>query len=110
MKPECALEIGDVRPVVPEFWAALEQRAQEVATDAFLQMQDAYHQRHEQQYKKQQRALTLRIEAAERIGIENIRLSRIARLEAVLKEATDDYERHQEICPTFSPVVAFVTR
>ena len=110
LKPECALEIGDVRPVVPEFWAALEQRAQEVATDAFLQMQDAYHQRHEQQYKKQQRALTLRIEAAERIGIENIRLSRIARLEAVLKEATDDYERHQEICPTFSPVVAFMTR
>ena len=103
----------DVLPVAPEFWTALEQRAQEVATDAFLQMQDAYHQRHEQQkqkYKKQQRALTLRIEAAERIGIENIRISRIARLEAALKEATDDFERHQEICPTFSPVVAFMTR
>ena len=110
LKPECALETGDVLPVAPEFWTALEQRAQEVATDAFLQMQDAYHQRHEQQYKKQQRALTLRIEAAERIGIENIRISRIARLEAALKEATDDFERHQEICPTFSPVVAFVTR
>lgn len=110
LKPECALETGDVLPVAPEFWTALEQRAQEVATDAFLQMQDAYHQRHEQQYKKQQRALTLRIEAAERIGIENIRISRIARLEAALKEATDDFERHQEICPTFSPVVAFMTR
>ncbi len=110
LKPECALEASDVVPVAPEFWTALEQRAQEVATDAFLQMQDAYQQRHEQQYKKQQRALTLRIEAAERIGIENIRLSRIARLEAALKEATDDYERHQEICPTFSPVVAFMTR
>ena len=110
LKPECALEASDVVPVAPEFWTALEQRAQEVATDAFLQMQEAYKQRHEQQYKKQQRALTLRIEAAERIGIENIRLSRIARLEAALKDATDDYERHQEICPTFSPVVAFMTR
>ena len=110
LKPECALEAGDVVPVAPEFWLSLEQRAQEIATDSFLQMQDAYQQRHEQQYKKQQRALTLRIEAAERIGIENIRASRIARLETALKEATDDYERHQEICPTFAPVVAFMTR
>ena len=110
LKPECALEAGDVVPVAPEFWLSLEQRAQEIATDSFLQMQDAYQQRHEQQYKKQQRALTLRIEAAERIGIENIRASRIARLETALKEATDDYERHQEICTTFSPVVAFMTR
>ena len=110
LKPECALEAGDVVPVAPEFWLSLEQRAQEIATDSFLQMQDAYQQRHEQQYKKQQRALTLRIEAAERIGIDNIRASRIARLETALKEATDDYERHQEICPTFSPVVAFMTR
>ena len=110
LKPECALEAGDVAPVEPAWWAALEQRAQEVATDAFLQMQEAYIQRHEQKYKKQQRALTLRIEAAGRIGIENIRTSRIARFEAALKDAADDYERHREICPTFSPVVAFMTR
>ncbi len=110
LKGECVLEAGEVVPVEPEFWSALEQRAQEVATDAFLQMRDAYYQRHEQQYRKQQRALTLRIEAAQRIGIENIRLSRIARLESALQEATAEYERHQEICPTFSPVVAFRTR
>lgn len=110
LKPECAMEAGEVLPVEPEFWTALEQRAQEVATDAFLQMQEAYQQRHEQNYKKQQRALTLRIEAAERIGIDNIRTSRIVRLETALKQATDDYERHQEICATFSPVVAFMTR
>jgi len=110
LRGECVLEAGEVVPVEPEFWSALEQRAQEVATDAFLQMRDAYYQRHEQQYKKQQRALTLRIEAAQRIGIENIRLSRIARLESALQEATAEYERHQEICPTFSPVVAFRTR
>ena len=110
LKAECVLEAGEVAPVAPEFWATLEQRAQEVATDAFLQMRDAYYQRHEQQYRKQQRALTLRIEAAQRIGIENIRVSRIARLENALQEATAEYERHQEICPTFSPVAAFRTR
>ena len=110
LKQDRALEMGEVEPVEPQFWATMEQRAQEVATDAFLQMRDAYQQRHEQQYKKQQRALTLRIEAAQRIGIENIRASRIAKLENALAEATAEYERHQEICPTFAPVVGFRTR
>lgn len=110
LKPDCALEIGTVESVLPEFWTALEKRAQEVATDAFLVMQEAYKQRHEQAYQKQRRALTLRIEAAERIGIDNIRISRIAKLETALRDATEEYERHQDICPTFSPVVAFRTR
>ena len=110
LKPEAAMEVSSVLPVEPAFWQALEQRAQEVATDGFLQMREAYNQRHEQAYQKQRRALTLRIEAAQRIGIENIRVSRIARLEAALQEASADYERHQDICPTFVPVVAFATR
>ena len=110
LKPECILDAGSTELVGTDSWASMEQRAQEVATDAFRQLQDAYEQRHEQDYRKRQRALSLRIDAAQRIGIENIRISRISRLEAALKEATVDYERHQEICPTFSPVVAFKTR
>ena len=110
LKPECMMEVNATKPVDPELWSSIEQKAQEVAMDAFLQMQDAYKQRHEQAYQKRRRALSLRIEAAERIGIENIRVSRIARLEADLQEATHEYERHQEICPTFSSVVAFMTR
>ena len=110
LKPECALEASSTEPVDSAFWTSLEQRAQEVATDAFFHLQDAYEQRHEQDYKKRQRALSLRLEAAQRIGIDNIRQSRIARLESELQDATAEYERHQEICPTFSPVVAFMTR
>ena len=110
LKPECALEASSTEPVDSAFWSSLEERAQEVATDAFFHLQDAYEQRHEQDYKKRQRALSLRLEAAQRIGIDNIRQSRIARLESELQDATAEYERHQEICPTFSPVVAFMTR
>ena len=72
-----------------EAWALVEAKAQELATDAFLQLKASYEQRHEQEYKKRQRALTLRIEAAERIGIENIRKARIAKLEATLQQETD---------------------
>ena len=93
-----------------EEYAALEQRAQELATDAFMQMRASYEQRHETEYRKRQRALTLRIEAAQRIGIDNIRKSRIARLESELQEATAAYQRHQEICPRFTPIIAIATQ
>ena len=74
-----------------------------------MQMRSNYEQRHETEYRKRQRALTLRIEAAGRIGIENIRKARIARLETELQEATAAYERHQEICPRFTPIIAIKT-
>ena len=110
LKPECEIEIGEPESCPDDKWLHIETQAQELATDAFIQLKDAYEQRHEQEYRKRQRALTLRIEAAQRIGIENIRKSRIEKLEAELQKETDNYARTQEICPTFSPVIAFVTR
>ena len=110
LKPECIVETGTPEIYGNEAWTAVEAKAQELATDAYLQLKSSYEQRHEQEYKKRHRALTLRIEAAERIGIENIRRVRMAKLESELQQETDKYERQQEICPTFTPVVAFLTR
>lgn len=102
--------MSDTQEFTTEQFGALTARAQETATDAFLQMKASYEQRHEAQYQKQKRALTLRLEAAQRIGIENIRNARISRLEAKLHDATIAYERKQEICPTFTPMLVIMTR
>lgn len=110
LKPECRIEVGQPESCTDESWQHMETQAQELATDAFIQLKEAYEQRHEQEYRKKQRALTLRLEAAQRIGIDNIRKARIEKLEAALQKETDHYARTQEICPTFSPVIAFVTR
>ena len=110
LKPECVIETGSTWPLENSEYEALEQRAQELATDAFMQMRASYEQRHETEFRKRQRALTLRIEAAGRIGIDNIRKARIARLESELQEATAAYERHQEICPRFTPIIAVKTQ
>ena len=110
LKPECIVDTGTPEIYGNEAWTAVEAKAQELATDAYLQLKSSYEQRHEQEYKKRHRALTLRIEAAERIGIENIRRVRMAKLESELQQETDKYERQQEICPTFTPIVAFLTR
>jgi superfamily II DNA or RNA helicase len=110
LKPESNVEVGDTQEFTLDQFNTLTARAQEMATDAFLQMKASYEQRHEAQYQKQKRALMLRIEAAQRIGIDNIRIARINRLEAQLREATIAYERKQEICPTFTPMLAIITR
>lgn len=110
IKPESSIEVGTTQEFAAEKFDVLTSRAQEMATDAFLQMKASYEQRHEAEYQKRKRALILRIEAAQRIGIENIKNARISKLEAALREATIAYERKQEICPTFTPMLAIITR
>lgn len=110
LKPECCIEMEKTQDFTPEQLSLLTARAQEMATDVFMQMKATYEQRHKEQYQKQKRALTLRIEATRRIGIENIRNARVQRLEDELARVTAAYARKQEICPTFSPVLAILTR
>lgn len=110
LKPDCPIEVGDTTVLTAEQLEALTNKAQELATDYFFQMKETYEQRHKTQFQKQQRALTLRIEAAQRIGIENIRAARIKKLEEQLQQIAAEYARTQEICPTFSPMLAVLTR
>ena len=60
---------------------------------------------HEQEYQKRHYALTLRIEAAGKIGIENIRQSRIGKLERQLQELQQEYDRQKSICPSLQPML-----
>ncbi len=110
LKPGSIMEVCGTIPLTSDQFTAVSLRAQEFAADVFFQMKEAYERRHETQYRKQQRALTLRIEAAQRIGIENIRCARITRLEALLRDATNAYQRRRDICPTFTPMLALFTR
>ena len=89
---------------------ALMAKASDVAEDAFIEMRSDYQKRHDDEYRKRRYALTLRIEAAQKIGIENIRASRIRKLEAQLAAVTAEYELKQSICPTFRPMLICCTR
>lgn len=110
LKEESCMEIGETKELDPDLYSIIQERAQELALDTFLQMKTAYEDRHEADFKKHQRALTLRIEAAQRIGIENIRNARVNKLEGQLQQLKEAYERQQEICPTFTPVLVVNVR
>lgn len=80
-------------------------RAAEITEDTFITMKNQYYSQHEQEFKKRRYALTLRIEAASKIGIENIRLSRIGKLERQLQELQQEYDRKRSICPSLQPML-----
>ncbi len=89
---------------------ALMAKASDIAEDAFIEMRSDYKKRHDDEYRKRRYALTLRIEAARKIGIDNIRVSRIKKLEDQLATVTAEYELKQSICPTFRPMLICATR
>lgn len=99
------VNVQRVENVPDEEFQLLADRAQEVAADTFLTMKQQFHSRHEQQYHKRTYAMDLRIEAAERIGIENIRKARVQKLLLERDQIVRDYQQRQAICPTFRPML-----
>ena len=88
----------------------LTENATTVAEDTFIEMQGEYHKRNDREYRKRKYALGLRIEAAGKIGIDNIRLSRIQKLQSELDALIENYEQQKTICPTFGPVLICAVR
>jgi len=82
---------------------ALTEAAQNYAYDSFNEMRAEYDQRIEDNYKKYGYALSLRIEAAGRIGIENIRNHKLNSLAKEKAEMENQYKQSKQICPDFYP-------
>lgn len=99
------LHLRDSQPLDDEAYSAILTRAAELTEDTFLTMKNQYHSQHEQEYQKRRYALTIRIEAAGKIGIDNIRASRIKKLEKQLQELQQDYNRQKSICPSLQPML-----
>ena len=83
----------------------IEAKAKQVAEDTFLAIRSDYFERHEAEHKKRHYALTLRLQAARKIGIANIRKGRVEKIEKELAAEQETYENSQSICPTFRPML-----
>jgi SNF2 family DNA or RNA helicase len=102
---EHKLTVAESNVLAPEVWMALTHVSQEHAYDAFVTLKEETLSRHEEAYKKHRYALNLRIEAAERIGIENIRKHKLVQLEKERMEAEHNYSIGKMLCPDFRPVI-----
>ena len=88
----------------------LSAKAADIAEDAFIEMRNDFTHRHDAEYQKRRYALSLRLEAAGKIGIENIRNSRIKKLEDELSAVKDEYEEKRVIRPSFRPMLICCVR
>ena len=79
----------------------LKNISQEFSYDAFLGLKEDLEKRNEETYRKYQYALKLRIEAADHIGIENIKQHKLASLEREKIDVESTYQSGKRICPDF---------
>ena len=79
----------------------LEKLSSEYAYDTFLELKNRQLKRNKESYDKYMYALKLRMEATEHIGIDNIRHSRMLRLEKEKRTVEERYRKGQQVYPEF---------
>ena len=88
-----------------ELYRRIENIAKEFSYDTFIDMKNAYEKKKEETYRKQLYALGLRIDAAENIGIENIRNHKLLKLKREKEAVEKEYRAGLKVYPEFKPLL-----
>jgi hypothetical protein len=99
------LNVGTTSNISTEEYRVLEKLSADFALDTFVDLKEKQVQLNQERYNKYMYALNLRLEAVENIKIENIRKSRLAKLqkeEAVIEE---QFNKGKLIYPEFRLVM-----
>ena len=84
-----------------DVYTRLENMSVEYAYSTFVDLRDRRIRQNEESYQKYKYALELRKEAAEHLGIENIRKARLRKLAQERVRIESDYENGRHIYPDF---------
>jgi hypothetical protein len=99
------LTVSGKEKLTQEQFERLSSESRDYAYDTFLLLKDESEKRRDETHRKRMYALNLRIEAADRIGIENIRKHKLTRLYAEKEKAEHEYISGKAIFPEFKPVL-----
>lgn len=102
------LTVSNVHNIDTGTYERLENKSMEFAYDAFIELKDKRIQKNQERFNKYMYALQLRTEAAEHIGIENIRRSRLLKLGKEKADIKEAYKTGGQIYPDFK--LAFLIR
>jgi len=83
---------------------ALKKMSEDYAYDTFLKIKTQYEKKYEETYRKHLYALKIRLEAAEKIGIANIKKHKISSLSKEKEEVARKYSIDKQIYPEFKLV------
>jgi len=99
------LAVTESMNVDEEIYSRLEKMSSDFAYDTFIEMKDKRLQKNEEDYNKYLYALQLRTEAAQHIGIENIRQSKLQKLEQEKAAIESARKTGSQIYPDFKLVI-----
>lgn len=105
LDPNSKLTVTSIPNIPSEDYDRLEKMAMEFAYDTFIGLKEKHLKRNQESYDKYMYALKLRTEAAQQIGIENIRKSRLARLEQEKLSIEITFKKGQTVYPDFRLVL-----
>lgn len=95
------LTVHTVSNIAPQEYETLEKLSMEFAYGTFMELKEKHLQLNQESYNKYRYALQLRVEATQRIGIENIRRSRLAKLEEEQAANEAAYRKGSNVYPDF---------
>lgn len=95
------LRVSSAPNVDAEIYSKLEKSCIDFAYDTFVELKEKQMQQNEESFKKYMYALELRQEAAEHIGIENIRRSRLQKLQKEKANIEAQHRKGSQVYPDF---------
>lgn len=95
------LRVSSASNVDAEIYSKLEKSCMDFAYDTFVELKEKQMQQNEESFKKYTYALELRQEAAEHIGIENIRRSRLQKLQKEKANIEAQHRKGSQVYPDF---------
>lgn len=95
------LRVSSAPNVDAEIYSKLEKSCMDFAYDTFVELKEKQMQQNEESFKKYMYALKLRQEAAEHIGIENIRRSRLQKLQKEKANIEAQHRKGSQVYPDF---------
>lgn len=95
------ISVSEGTAVTAETLDTLTKASQDYAYDVFSDMRAEYDRKIEENHRKYDYALSLRFDAASRIGIENIRNHKLNSLAQEKEQMEAQYRQSKQICPDF---------
>lgn len=86
----------------------LKKMSMDYSYDSFLDLKNQQMERNLENYTKYMYAIRLRTEAAEKIGVENIKKSRLMQIYREKEVIEQNYQQGQNICPDFRLVLLVI--
>lgn len=99
------LTVHSVPNITSDDYKKLEKMSMDFSYNTFVELKEKQLKKNEESYNKYKYALQLRTEAAEHIGIENIRKSRLAKLQSEKSAIEMEFKKGKQIYPDFKLMI-----